>query len=148
MDVTAGPLLSPGSIGSRSPRRISTLFPPNSGPKRPLPLIRHPVSAALPFDLVTLGMGEDGHTASLFPGQVQSGHGTDAPHYGVPKPPPDRISLSARALSDARAIIILATGAGKRGPIAAWKAGEPLPVASIGGTGGVDVLIDQDANGA
>jgi len=44
--------------------------------------------------------------------------------------------------------MILATGTEKRDPITAWRAGEPLPVAGIGGTGGVDVLIDRDANGA
>ncbi|WP_089729921.1 6-phosphogluconolactonase [Candidatus Thiosymbion oneisti] len=109
---------------------------------------RHPVSAALPFDLVTLGMGEDGHTASLFPGQVHPVAELTHPIHGAPKPPPDRVSLSARALSDACAIMILATGAEKKGPLAAWRAGEPLPVAGIGGTGGVDVLIDRDANGA
>jgi len=109
---------------------------------------RHSVSVALPFDLVTLGMGEDGHTASLFPGQVHPAAELTHPIHGAPKPPPDRVSLSAHALNESRAIMILATGAEKRGPIAAWKAGEPLPVAGIGSTRGVDVLIDRDANGA
>lgn len=107
---------------------------------------RHQVQAALPFDLVTLGMGEDGHTASLFPGQ---GHPTGQPTlpvHGAPKPPPDRVSLSAQALSDARGVMILVTGAGKRQAVAAWKAGEPLPVATIGGRGEVDVLADRDAH--
>jgi len=123
------------------------LIPAELGAEAAAAAYRHPVSTALPFDLVTLGMGEDGHTASLFPDQVHPAAELTLPIHGVPKPPPDRVSLSARALSDAREIMILVTGAEKRSPIAAWRAGEPLPVADIGGTGGVDVLIDRDANG-
>jgi 6-phosphogluconolactonase len=103
------------------------------------------VSAALPFDLVILGLGEDGHTASLFPGQIYSATEPVLPVHGAPKPPPDRVSLSAGALSSAREILILVTGAGKRSAVTGWKAGEPLPVATVGGTSGVDVLIDRDA---
>jgi len=64
------------------------------------------VSTALPFDLVTLGMGEDGHTASLFPGRVHPGTELTLPVHQAPKPPPDRVSLSANALSNAREILI------------------------------------------
>lgn len=108
------------------------------------PLIR----SALPFDLVILGMGEDGHTASLFPGKVHSqGKLTHAIH-DAPKPPPDRVSLSTEALSSAREILILVTGSAKRDAVSAWKAGEPLPVATVGADVAVDVLIDLDANPA
>lgn len=106
------------------------------------------VSAALPFDLVTLGMGEDGHTASLFPGQVHPPAEPVIPVHGAPKPPPDRVSLSTSVLGNAREVLILVTGAGKRDAVAAWRAGKPLPVASIGGERGVDVLIDRDAYAA
>lgn len=105
------------------------------------PLVR----AALPFDLVVLGMGEDGHTASLFPGQEHpQGELVHAIH-NAPKPPPDRVSLSAEALSNSHEILVLVTGAAKRDAVAAWKAGKPLPVATIGGSSAVDVLIDADA---
>ena len=106
-----------------------------------------PVQAALPFDMVLLGMGEDGHTASLFPGQQ---HPAEEPVHAVhnaPKPPPDRVSLSQQTLSDARQVLILVTGGGKRDAVQAWKAGDTLPVASIRGHNGVDVLIDRDAAG-
>ena len=67
-----------------------------------------------PLDLVLLGMGEDGHCASLFPGRPE----LDAPGWavavhGAPKPPPDRVSLTLGCLRNARRVIFLVTGAGK-----------------------------------
>jgi 6-phosphogluconolactonase len=103
------------------------------------------VDNALPFDLVILGMGEDGHTAGLFPGQVHPAAELAHAVRNAPKPPPDRVSLSAEALSQAREILVLVTGARKRDAVSAWKAGESLPVAHIGGFTGVDVLVDRDA---
>jgi len=106
-----------------------------------LPLVR----AALPFDLAVLGMGEDGHTASLFPDQAPPPGKLVFPVHDAPKPPPDRVSLSAEALSNAREILVLVTGAGKRNAVAAWRSGAPLPVAAVGAKRSVDVLIDRDA---
>jgi 6-phosphogluconolactonase len=71
-----------------------------------------------PFDGVLVGMGEDGHTASLFPGaeELPAGLAEDAPSclaVHPPDAPHGRISLSARTLRDSRWRLLHLTGAGK-----------------------------------
>jgi 6-phosphogluconolactonase len=67
------------------------------------------------LDLIFLGMGEDGHVASLFPNQIE-GTFPKAIFCAIrnsPKPPPDRVSLSYAAVAAAREVWVLASGAGK-----------------------------------
>jgi 6-phosphogluconolactonase len=68
------------------------------------------------LDLIVLGIGPDGHVASLFPGAPTLDAGEDAICLGVsdsPKPPPERITLSLAVLRAARGCLLLATGAAK-----------------------------------
>jgi 6-phosphogluconolactonase len=67
------------------------------------------------LDLVFLGMGEDGHVASLFPGEPeQTVNNPDLFRSAIAsKPPPNRITLGYPALAAARQIWVLASGAGK-----------------------------------
>lgn len=70
-----------------------------------------------PFDLVMLGLGSDGHTASLFPGQSATSTGMGSECICVanhaPSEPRERISLGLGVLCDAREILITITGAEK-----------------------------------
>jgi 6-phosphogluconolactonase len=99
------------------------------------------------LDLALLGLGEDGHTASLFPDDAAldererlcvAVHGR--------KPPFERVTLTLPALLAARAIVVLAVGAGK-----AWAAGATLAgpsrrvPASLLAEGAVELIADRPA---
>jgi 6-phosphogluconolactonase len=74
------------------------------------------------LDLVVLGIGPDGHIASLFPGAWTLDVEDGAVCLGVddsPKPPPERITLSLSVLRTARSCLLLATGAGKADAVSA-----------------------------
>lgn len=111
---------------------------------------RHPIAAELgpepaaarytdelaeagPLDIVVLGMGEDGHTASLFPGNAAlSDLRPVVPVYHAPKPPPERVSMGLATLQAAAERVILVAGKAKAATMARVQAGEPLPVNLVG----------------
>jgi 6-phosphogluconolactonase len=95
------------------------------------------------FDLVLLGLGEDGHMASLFPGYVPDPSEADViAVFDAPKPPPERVSLSAARLSRTRAALFLVEGESKREAVRRWRDGADIPAAAIRPRSGVDVLVD------
>ena len=95
------------------------------------------------FDLVLLGLGEDGHTASLFPGQVKPrARSAVVPVFDAPKPPAERVSLSVRRLCATRQLIFLVTGTAKLAAVGAWRSGQAIPAALIAPAAGVDVYLE------
>jgi 6-phosphogluconolactonase len=91
------------------------------------------------FDLVILGLGEDGHTASLFPNQAVDNSADAVPVFDAPKPPADRITMSQNRLNQTNEVLFLVTGAGKQEAVDHWRQGLKIPATLITGQNGADV---------
>lgn len=104
------------------------------------------------FEVMMLGVGPDGHVASLFPGHPAVDAGE--PVVGVtgsPKPPPERVSLTFGALNRSRAVWFLVAGADKADAVAAAVAGgDPREIPARGVTGSEETVwhVDPDAAAA
>jgi 6-phosphogluconolactonase len=136
---------------------------PDTGP--PTPNIGQPAPDAVPpapdvslpapdiglpmLDVALLGIGEDGHTASLFPGHPEVEDTSGAlclPVRDAPKPPPERVTLSLPVLRAARCSLLLVAGAGKAEALAATLAGpDPWVPASLLVTERLHVVADAAA---
>jgi len=89
------------------------------------------------FDMVILGLGEDGHTASLFPNHVVDNSADAVPVFNSPKPPAERITISQNRLNNSREVIFLVTGAGKQEAVDNWRKGVAIPATLIAPDNGV-----------
>ncbi len=104
------------------------------------------------WDVLMLGMGPDGHVASLFPGHpvYAAAHTTDAVAvHDSPKPPPTRVSLSLASINRAREVWVVAAGAPKAEAVARGLSGDAtLPVATVAGVERTLWLLDAAASTA
>lgn len=102
------------------------------------------------FDVMVLGVGPDGHVASLFPHHPAAGT-TDAAAVAVhdsPKPPPDRVSLTRECLERSREVWFLVSGSDKADAVRRGVTGAPFettPAAHVRGRDRTLWLVDADA---
>lgn len=107
-------------------------IPAESGVEKAAKKYSDTIADRMPFDLVLLGMGEDGHTASLFPDNPACESESEVIAVAnAPKPPAERVSLNFSALKNTHEQIILASGAGKAEALFNWAEGENLPIAQV-----------------
>jgi 6-phosphogluconolactonase len=105
---------------------------------------------AAELDVVMLGVGPDGHVASLFPGHpALDAEGAAVGVTGSPKPPPERVTLTFASLNRARAVWFLVSGAAKADAVAAALApdGDVRDTPARGVTGREETLwfLDHEA---
>ncbi|ABK52894.1 6-phosphogluconolactonase [Acidothermus cellulolyticus 11B] len=126
----------PQSDPHEAARRYAAELAAAAGPHRSVPA----------FDVLLLGVGEDGHVASLFPGSPLLA-ATD-PVVAVrdaPKPPPTRLSLSLPALNEAREIWLVVAGPEKAAAVRQAVGGGGLPAGQVAGRERTLWLIDEAA---
>ena len=117
-------------------------MPAELGPDEGADAYAEVVANVAPLDFVLLGVGEDGHVASLFPGHpLLCASGLTAGIRDSPKPPPERVTLTLEAIRDAGRVLIIATGEGKADAVALARRGE-TPSGMIAGA---RWLIDRAA---
>ncbi len=119
-----------------------------------LSAVDRPGHQAVPhFDVLMLGVGEDGHVASIFPEQPAAHpdayrNRTVTAVRGAPKPPPVRLSLTPPVLNSAEEVWLIASGAGKAQAVGLALAGAgpvQVPAAGAHGTDRTIWLLDQEA---
>lgn len=118
-------------------------IPTELGAKLAAQAYRKTIKNAQPFDMVLLGMGEDGHTASLFPGRSWPDKSVFAVK-DAPKPPAERVTLGIKALQNCRAMIVMATGSAKGAAVQQWRDGADLPIARVSDIPQATILVDRN----
>ena len=116
-------------ISSTNVNRI----PAELGAEEAAAVYRELINSVDSFDIAFLGLGEDGHTASLFPGnKALVDVRTVVPVYDSPKAPPKRVTLSINTLRNSQCRVVLTGGIAKANVISRIKRGEQLPINCLG----------------
>ncbi len=154
--LAAETLLEAAEIAPQRIHRMEGELGPEEGARRYAAELERGLAGAqqapsLPpvLDVVVLGIGPDGHVASLFPGARTLDAGETAVCLGVwdsPKPPPERITVSLAVLRAARECVLLATGASKADAVDAMLATpSPHVPASLLRRERLTVIVDDAA---
>jgi 6-phosphogluconolactonase len=127
--------LSPGQAAAAYEATLKRFYGADRlSPERPL------------FDVNLLGIGENGHTASLFPGQPALQESRRWALAVVGAEPEQRITLTYPALNSSRDVAFVVTGAAKRGVVARAQAGDPaLPASMVRPVGRLHWFMDRAA---
>ena len=120
-------------------------IPSELGADKAAALYETQISAVDEFDMVLLGIGEDGHTASLFPGHIHNQQQLVHAVFNAPKPPPERVSLSSACLSNNANLLIFITGQSKHDRVLDWISGVSMPVTTIKSNNKAAVYCDYTA---
>jgi len=128
--------------------RIAGEEPPSEAADQYEQLLRHHLTETTPLDLVLLGVGRDGHTASLFPGSSSLEEQT---HWVVsvsaPANPASRITLTLPILNAAHRVLFLVRGRDKREVLRRLSTDKSLPAARVEPKSGELIwLLDREAS--
>lgn len=103
----------------------------------------------LPFEITILGLGADGHTASLFPGNPALKETSPVVNViNAPKSPSQRISLSISTLNRSKKIFFCVTGTAKKEVLKDLLQGQEFPANMLSPEGPVYIFADRDAAGS
>ncbi len=162
-DERAGPADGPASNAALNARTWLDAVP---AVRHPMPAMRADLDAAArayertidelvghaPIDCCVLGVGEDGHVASLFPGHdaVRERQRRVLAVHDAPKDPPERLTLTLRCLASAGRVVVAAMGEGKRDAVqrALRDPSADAPVALLLRAATRPVVLADDAAGA
>ena len=119
------------------------IIPAELGAEQGASVYRTLIDATECIDIAFLGMGEDGHTASLFPGNVAlEDERSVVPVFESPKPPAERVSLGKQTLIRAKTRVVLVGGKAKAEILQEIKSGSQLPINDIGD---IEWFVDEAA---
>lgn len=141
-------LIDPLKLPSSAVRRMAGEVTPDNAAAEYDVEVRRAIEDRRPaFDLVLLGMGPEGHTASLFPGQaaLEERHRTVV-HATVAATPPDRLTMTPVALGATRQILFLVTGEDKSAALQeVFQGDSQLPAAIVSRLAPARFLVDEAA---
>jgi 6-phosphogluconolactonase len=145
LEILHGDLLVPAGLGDQKAHYVTTAAAYDA-------LLRREFGdGPVVFDQVYLGMGEDGHTASLFPGKPSLNDLSSVvlDVTDSPKPPPERVTLGLGTIRAARSLVTIALGAGKVDMVRRLRAGDTtLPITlAMQGHPDATLILDRAAAG-